>query len=497
MAGWGNVQDDEQDDGLTSSLVYGSKSDGTEAQSATQATALPGPQPSQGDYSTGEGKGVSQRTQPGDQPTPPNQPTPPTYSPSPLPSLPNQHLDQYQQYEQTLQKPAPSLNDPQYKPHWYERLAGGLTGAMVGYKNPELGVKVGTGVTDRRFDTATQDYQNQQNTARQGMQDYRTQQQDAGQQFEKQLQLHNANESDYNTQERAYQGQVTANDRQAQEKDRLAKYNEEDAQPDDPKNLLGGWHVTNAGGQTVRLPGPPKGREADPNVIAARRTADVQRLNLKGDDAKFYQANGKLREPAPNVNIKQEPAGTQEWNAYTKSLGHEPNTQEVLNFKRNQTGGSGKLSDSASRLIIQKKNDDMAKAQRAYHRAMADAATDADKQSAEDDFLDDAETAQRAYEEQINQKTGQEVEPFDIRGALKASLHGGGQPQQTPPQQAPQQPQAQPAAPSQPKAAPAPQAAPQAAPGATVKVVGADGRQWTIPQANLAAALKRGAKQVQ
>jgi hypothetical protein len=454
---WGD-DEEQQGDGLTASLVYGSKEDGTEAQPAAPAMALPGAQPAQGDFSTGEGAtggGMARASATN------REPVPPTYNPTPVPTVPDRREDQFQQFEKTLQAPAPSRNDAALKPKWYERLAGGVSGAMVGFQNPELGVKVGSGVTDRRFNTATEDYQHKQDTARQGMTDLRAERQDANQAFEQRMQIHNAGTTDYNAQERAYQGQVMAKDRAAQEQQRLQAIAPGSEQPDDPKNPMGTWHATTIGGQPMKLNQPPdrwlNSSQGKQEQESARREALVRDNRLTGADAKYVRVNGKLREPSPTTNIHIPSAEAEKYHdmksAFHKENGRDPNLSELQSIMQGEHArGSMKKADADA--IIAARNKGFEKAQQAYHKAIASAETDQDRQEAENDYLDAAETVQHGYEDRLRSKTGNDIEPFDIRGALGASLHGAKPQSQPAPAQA--QPQAQQAAPAQPQ-----QAAPQ------------------------------------
>lgn len=462
MMAWGD-DDEQQGDGLTASLVYGSKEEGTEAQPAAPATALPGAQPSAGNFSTGEGYNGNGMTRGAT----PKQPTPPTYNPSPMPTAPDMQQAKYQQIEQSIAKPAPSRNDAALKPKWYERLAGGLAGGLIGVRNPEQGVQAGSAITGRRYNTAMTDYTNQQANLKNQLSGLRDQRQDASQAFEQQMQLHNAGNADYNAQERAYQGQVMAGDRAAQEQQRLQSLAPGSEQPDDPTNPMGSWHATTVGGQPMKLNSPPaswlnssQGKQAQEQ---ARREGLVRDNRLTGDEAKYVRVNGKLREPAPVTNVRVPSAEAEKYHdlkaAFKRENGRDPNSQELEGLMQGEhaRGGAGRqLAKGDSDKIIKDRDTGFQKAQAKYKADLKDAMSDQDRQEAENDYLDAAETVQRGFEDRIKSKTGNDdLQPYDIRSALKQSLHGGGSPQAQPTTQQAPAPQAQPPQ-QQPASAPPP-----------------------------------------
>jgi hypothetical protein len=459
-SGWGGGgKDDEQDEGLTSTLVYGSgKNEGNEAQPAAAPESLPGPQPSAGNFSTGEGYSgtgmVRGRT---------SQPTPPTYNPSPLPTPPDRQLGREQALDQSIAKYGTPINrqDASVKPKWYERVAGGLAGGLIGVRNPGEGIQAGSSIVNRRYNQAEQARQTNLGTAERQMGDFRAERQDANQAFEQQMQVHNAGTQDYNSSERAYQGQVMANDRAAQEQQRLQKIAPGTEAPDDPNNKMGGWHATTIGGQQLKLNSPPdswlNSSEGKMAQETTRRQGLIRDNHLKGDDAKFVSVNGKLKEPAPTTNVHIPSAEAEKYHdmkaAFHKENGRDPNLSELQSIMQGEHArGSMKKSDSDA--IIAARNTAFQKAQDAYKKATASAMTPDEKQEAENDYLDAAETVQRGFEDRIKSKTGNDIEPFDIRSALSQSLHGKSG-------SAPAQPQAQPQAQAAPQQA-APAQAPQA-----------------------------------
>jgi len=61
-------------------------------------------------------------------------------------------LDEYRSYLKT----SPQSGD--YKPNWLERIASGLAGASVGYRDPAKGVETAMGMNRSKYDTALKNY---------------------------------------------------------------------------------------------------------------------------------------------------------------------------------------------------------------------------------------------------------------------------------------------------------------------------------------------------
>jgi hypothetical protein len=94
-------------------------------------------------------------------------------------------------------------------------------------------------------------------------------------------------------------------------------------QPSDPNNPWAGGVATTAGGQKIpNAPPPaawlkdwsgtPQGKTALLNMTISQRQQAAQKMGLKGNDLKFFVANGKLAEPTEhtNVNIRENPDGS-------------------------------------------------------------------------------------------------------------------------------------------------------------------------------------------
>lgn len=77
-----------------------------------------------------------------------------------VPTPPQMDQSQYQQYETQLQKDQQPTDRKANGPKWYDRLAGGLVGFGEGYRGDVAGgIRDGSEITTRRYDTAESDRQ--------------------------------------------------------------------------------------------------------------------------------------------------------------------------------------------------------------------------------------------------------------------------------------------------------------------------------------------------
>ncbi len=390
--------DSENDDrgGVVNTLLYGSGPEDDPAEAGPyQAARTPATTVSPVGPAGALGARAAQEDQ---------DPTLPTYNPTSLPAPPTPQLAQERQYEQQLTAAPPNRND--YKPSIGRRIGSSIAGALVGFgtRNAGEGMNVGLSAEDAPFNRAQQEYQQKTEAAQRGLGAMRTGQEMQERDWENQLQAHNAGVQDYNAQERAYQGQVTARDRAAQEKQRLQGIAPGTEQPDDPKNPMGTWHATTVGGQPIKLNSPPdswknssEGKDAYENT---RREKLVTDNNLTGDDAKYVRVNGKLKEPG--TTIKNEPAGKAEYDDYVNALGHPPTAQEALEWKhgpgRGNGAGAGMSKNLAVRIESQK--------QTAIDKARQQYGTGTDPSYTLDDYLGEWQQAQDDYEDKISTATG-------------------------------------------------------------------------------------------
>jgi hypothetical protein len=69
--------------------------------------------------------------------------------------------------------------------------------------------------------------------------------------------------------------------------------------------------------------------------IMRQREEDVKRLGLTGDEAKYYRANGKLKEPGTNIHVPSAAAEAfHDWKAaFQRDNGRAPNAQEISDYQ--------------------------------------------------------------------------------------------------------------------------------------------------------------------
>jgi hypothetical protein len=276
-------------------------------------------------------------------------------------------------------------------PKWWERALGGLSAGAMAFGRVPGAVAAGQSVTGRGQIAAEKQRLGRLAADEVGIQAWNDGQKRAQQDFENQ-------NTAFNDNERAISRRQLDSDRAAQERQRLQAVAPGTEQPDDPNNTLGRWHATTVGGSRVALQGPPDKWAKSPAGVAAQRDADVKRLGLTGDDAKFYRANGKLKEPTPQTNIRIPSAESEEWSAYVRSLGHAPTTDDVINFKRNapNTSGGRPIPPATAARISDTKN----KAMQAAQKGLADGVLD--KTQARDAL----QAAQDQYEQAIEAAGG-------------------------------------------------------------------------------------------
>jgi hypothetical protein len=424
------------------------------------------------------------------------QPQQPAVVLPPSPATPPNTLDQYRAYEP--QQPAAPVAPPsmtyQYMaagkkrdadaapvdrsanaPKWWERVLGGAVGFGVGYKDgPTAGIAAGSKITDSRYDNAVADQKAKLDADDAALQNMQKQQDMSHKVYEDQ-------HTQFDDNDRATSRQQNNADRAAQEQQRLQGIAPGTETPDDPKNPLGTWHATTVGGKPITLQGPPDRWAKTPAGIAAQRDADVTRLNLTGDDAKYYRANGKLKEPGQTTNIHIPSADSQEygdWKAtFTKENGHAPNAQDIQTYRKGEPKVAA-ATPGQIEVMAGKRDKDYQDLEDKY--ALLRKAETTDKGRAAVDAARDAEKTT------LNQDWSQRFSAADPTGKYA----GGGSP---PPQVA-----ATPASPSIPVqrvvTPPATHYAPL--PPDKVRVRLSDGRIQVGPRSALSAAVKAGAVEV-
>jgi hypothetical protein len=360
--------DDPMSDSLGSLLTYGADSD-------EETTGQPGGAPNvKSDASAPNAPAAHVQAVAAPQASPPTQSSGvPTYS-GPDPD----ELEALQQQKVTDQAPN------RVSPKWWERLGGGLAAGAMAFGKVPGAVEVGSGITNRGQINADNDSAAKVAQDDTAIQAWRDGQRDSQQQF---ADANTTFENNDRAQSRAQMNQ----DRAAQETQRLGGVAPGSEAPDDPKNPLGPWHATSVGGKPVALQGPPASWAKSPAGVAAQRDADVDRLKLTGDDAKYYRANGKLKEPNPVTNIRVPSEGQEAYgDARAAWKAANPGKTPTLSDLRDiRAAADGKADAGPKRgtpgqfaSLDKETAAQYAKAEAEYKAAADSNATDADKASA-------------------------------------------------------------------------------------------------------------------
>jgi hypothetical protein len=297
--------DDPDSDSLGNLLTYGAKSD-------EETAGQPNSQPNvKSDASAPIAPAAHVQAVMGNTTVQPAQAAPSTVqaatTASPLPIQPpmfnGPDPDELQALQQQKAKDEVVSN---VSPKWWERLAGGLSAGAMAFGKVPGAVEAGQNVTYRGQNAAEEQRQGRLKSDDVGIQAWQDGQKDAQQSFNNQ---HTA----FEDQDRAQSRRQLDADRAAQESQRQQGIAPGTEAPDDPKNPLGGWHATTVGGKPIALEGPPDKWTKSPVGVQAVRDKYIADHKLTGDDAKFYSANGKLKETSP-TNIKIPSEGQQAYN---------------------------------------------------------------------------------------------------------------------------------------------------------------------------------------
>lgn len=237
------------------------------------------------------------------------------------------------------------------------------------------------------------------------------------------------------------------------------------SEQEDP-NSPTGWTAQTLGGE--RKPFTPAGSQKQTDAekhaaIMKQREQDVKELGLTGDDAKYYRANGKLREPGTNIHVPSAEASEyQDWKAaYKRENGKDPDAKAIESYKRGQKTDTSKVPYMRSAEAFRDHYDNQQHGEYAVLQKEYDAARAKAVKENKDDGQDainkavgalDADFAQR--KSKIDDKKsadadalGQAVQPSDYSymgggGAKPAAAPVAAQPQVAKP--APAAPAAEP-----------------------------------------------------
>ncbi|HEV2709139.1 MAG TPA: hypothetical protein VGU67_02900 [Edaphobacter sp.] len=275
-------------------------------------------------------------------------------------------------------------------PKWWERALGGLTAGAMAFGKVPGAVEAGQAVTNRGENAAEFQRQGRLKADNAGIQAWQDGQNQNQQTFQNQ-------NTAFNDNQRAQTAAQLNADRAAQESQRNQAVAPGSEAPDDPKNPLGTWHATTVAGKPIALQGPPDKWAKSPTGVAAQRDADVERLKLTGDDAKFYRANGKLKEPGAVTNVHVPSEGQQAYNDALSSWksdnpGKKPSLGDLRSIRaaadgKPDTGGAPKRGTAGQFSDLDKQTSaDYAKAQAAYKVASEGATDNTDRQQAAADL---------------------------------------------------------------------------------------------------------------
>lgn len=280
------------------------------------------------------------------------------YNPPSRPTGLDQAARQEQADEQAWQQASTPLNRADYKPSIGRRIAGALAGAMVaaGSRNPTAGYNIATNVVDAPYNRAAQTREDALGTATQKLADDRASFSQQDRDYENSLTQYDRSFNAQNlAQDRAERAANLGREQRAQEASRLAAIAPGTQQPDDPDNPMGSWHAVTVGGKKISMSGPPDTWLKTPQGIDAQRDSEVKRLGLTGNDAKFYRANGKLREPPPTTNIRIPSEGFQQYEDWRSSFrrenGRAPNASEIAAYGRKSGNGAGGAPDQVGAIV--------------------------------------------------------------------------------------------------------------------------------------------------
>lgn len=434
---------DSGSDGSTAPKVPSSSNLATGAPKASGSVGQPQPVPSTSN-STG-GTAAMQGSSEDDylKPIP--------YNPPSRPAGLDQAQRQEQTDEQAWQKASTPLNRADYKPSVGRRVLGGLAGAMVGFgsRNPEAGFNIASGVVNQPYNRAEQAREQAMETTGQTLSNDRQSANQQDRDYENSLTQYDRSFNAQNlAQDRAARAASLGAEQRATQQQKLAAIAPGTQQPDDPNNPMGSWHAVTVGGKKVAMTGPPDSWLKTPQGIDAQRDSEVRRLGLAGNDAKFYRANGKLREPSPTTNIRIPSEGFQQYedwrSTFKRDNGREPNASEIAEYgKKGRAGGSGSpgLAKSLADRIESQKNT-------AINKARQNFGDGKDPSYTRDDYLDDWQAAQDNYEDRISTAVGHDVPHVNIRDHVDAKGNWKTEPPASPSSPAQAQPAAAPGIPN-------------------------------------------------
>lgn len=222
--------------------------------------------------------------------------------------------------------------------------------------------------------------------------------------------------------------------------------------PNDPNNPYAGGTGVTADGRTQKNVAPPdsyiakwekspQGQAAISSMSTAQRSKAADVAGLQGEQRAQFIATGKVS-PTPRTSIHIPSAELQkyeDWRGqFSKDNGRAPNAAEIAGFGH---VNSGAMSKPLADKIESQKNTAFAQAKQVFQGTP-------DKTTASEGYRSDLQDAQDAYEQRIENATGQPVPHVTVAVDKNGNVNWGGaqQSQQAAPQGAgpaaqPQQPQ--------------------------------------------------------
>lgn len=347
----------------------------------------------------------------------------------------------YQQLEQEMSH----FNPSDYKPSAGRRIVAGIGGALQafgGNKNAGQAVRDYEGKPLARAQADEAQRENATRTAIAGTAAGNAQAQ--------------TNFGNQNTQFRNQESQINDEALQEQRAEHASDYAAQATSrrnaitqftPNDPNNpYAGGTGVTADGRTQKNVPPPdnwlakweksPQGTAAISKMSTAQRQQAADTAHLQGEQRAQFIATGKVS-PTPRTSIHVPSAELQkyeDWRGqFSKDNGRGPNAAEIAGFGHTSSGAMSKpLGDK----IESQKNTAFSQAKQAFMG-------NPDKAAGAEGYRSDLQDAQDAYEQRIENATGQPVPHVTVAVDKDGNVNWGGAQQS---QQPAAQPQASPAA---------------------------------------------------
>lgn len=317
-----------------------------------------------------------------------------------------------------------SENPDDFKPSFGRKLAGAISGGLVGFgtRNSGEGLNAARAVTGKPLAQAQQRWKAQEAPLESKIAADKAADQAVDRTNQQNANVYNAAERNMTNQARVDNWNAQAQQRKAAAQAKLNTVDKNTMGPVDPNNPMGEWQGKTPGGQVVRGLEPPAAIQKSPAYQMQQRRNDLKGMTAAGikltpQEAKYYVVNGKLTDPTAHtdIHINEKPDGS---------------------WAPPGNGGRGAgMTQGKQDQIIHNKNTAMAKAQQQHAAGLMD---DDEYQSALQDAQDD-------FEQRIEHETGQKPEHVTVGKDFQFQSGGNTLPPSNPQQaQQPAQQQAPP-----------------------------------------------------